>query len=109
MSNKDAETTDSKGLFHEIVNMSNEEEKRREAAFTERRLKRELASAFDDAERKVYEARRSLDSHRMCLKHDPEKYSVNTACGFKATIRKYEIAAQRVKEEYLVLFGEEIG
>lgn len=94
----------SKSLFEKLYEAGEATLKAMEKPFVEKKIRRKLEAARDDAEAKKIEAEGKL----LSLRKDFSNYDINKILEQKALITKCTELMVQVSGEHMELFGEEI-
>lgn len=90
------------GKFDEMYDATKDEKKASRKPLVMNAIKRNLASAYDDAERQKLEADTQIHEAR----EDFKNYDVNRVLDGKRIAKKCSELQDGIKEEYSALFGE---
>ncbi len=93
-----------KSLFASLYNATEETVKSLKQPLVEKKIKRKLQSAFDDAEDKKITAQERLESARK----EFENYDINEILRQKEVVSVCEKLQTGIKAEYAEYFGEDM-
>ncbi len=93
------------GMFDKLYSASKEVLKMSKKPLEERKLKRKIKSAYDDAINKEQEAEEALNIQREKL----ADMDINSVLDNLSKIRKTKETKRLLKEEYKVQFGKEMN
>jgi hypothetical protein len=98
------------GQFYTLLNMTDDDTRKANAALMERQIKRSLLSAIDDAERQVLAAEKSINGAYEVIRRvsTSKELDINGILGHKMKIAELRKAQALISEEYRFLFGEDI-
>ncbi len=90
-------------LFETLFTMTDEDAKKSKLPLVEKKIKRQLSAAFDDAEGKIIEA------HEMKMKcmQNIENFDINAVLTANQKIRIASDIQYEIKELYKEYFGED--
>lgn len=94
----------SKGIFEQLYSATEETLKKLQRPLVERKLKRKMQSALDDAEGRKIQAEERLTKARK----EFDNYDINDVLRAKKEIKQCEDLVKEIKLEYREYFGEEI-
>lgn len=90
--------------FSKYFNQTKESARRNKEPLVEKALKRQLQSAFDDAERKIDTLQNQVEASRANV----ENYQINSVLSASSDIASLRTIQANIKAEYYFMFGEEM-
>ncbi len=96
--------SESKSMFEKLFTMSKEDVKKSKIPLVEKKIKRQLDSAYDDAEGKILEAE---EAQEVLLK-DFENFDINAILTAIETINACKAVQKDISDLYKLYFGEEL-
>lgn len=97
------------GRFYTITTASDDELESKRLSLLERKIKRQIMSAYDDATRQAYECEQHIEDFKMALRRKAVKeLNINGIVTESLMMRKYVASQEELKALYLELFGTEM-
>lgn len=97
------------GYFYELLGMTDEELEVKRRGLLDRKVRRQLASAYDNAQEQVVHQRGLIEDELKSLRHkNSDGLDVNAIVGWQKRIRELEQGGQEIADLFQRLFGEPI-
>ena len=91
-------------IFEKIYGAGQEALDLMKKPFVKRSLQRKFAAAYDDALNKEVESEKRISDHRAKF----EDFDINAILEYKARIEKCQKLRDQIKDEFKIMFGEEM-